>query len=75
MTKQEEVHHNIGLTFEFLRACITNPALLERVEQFADGAEIVFIEKDQPFPIPKEGAKQEFIKVAHSFEIVEAELA
>ena len=75
MTKQEEVHHHIGLTFDFICACIKNPALLERVEQFADGTELVFIEKDQLFPVPKEGAKQEFIKVSHSFEVIEMEAA
>jgi hypothetical protein len=75
MTKQEEVRHNIGLTFDFIRACINNPALLEQVEQFADGTELVFVEKDQPFPTPKEGAKQQFIKVSHSFEVIEMETA
>ena len=75
MTKQEEVRHNIGLTLDFIRACIKNSALLERVEQFADGTEIIFIEKDQPFPTPKEGAKQRLIKVSHSFEVIETEIA
>jgi hypothetical protein len=74
MTKQEEVRYNIGLTFDFIRACINNPKLLEQVEQFATGTEIVFIEKDQAFPTPKEGAKQQFIKVSHSFEVIETEV-
>jgi hypothetical protein len=75
MAKQEEVRHNIGLTFDFIRACINNPALLEQVEQFANGTELVFIEKDQPLPTPKAGATQQFIKVSHSFEVIETEFA
>jgi hypothetical protein len=74
-TNAEAVRHDIGLTFDFIRACINNPALLEQVEQFADGTELVFIEKDQPFPTPKIGAKQQFIKVSNTFEVIEPLIA
>jgi hypothetical protein len=71
ISHSDAVRRDIGLTFDFIRACANDPALLEQMEQFEDGTELVFVEKDQPFPQLKEGAKQQFIKVSRAFEVVD----
>jgi hypothetical protein len=45
MRKDEVVKKNIGLTFDFLRAAIADPHLLDKIP---DGAEIEFLETDLP---------------------------
>ena len=43
MTKKESTSRNIGLTFDFLRQVVKEPALLEKL---SDGTTLEFIEKD-----------------------------
>jgi hypothetical protein len=45
MRKDEIVKKNIGLTFDFIRAAVTDPHLLDKIP---DGAEIEFLETDLP---------------------------
>ena len=45
MRKDEIVKKNIGLTFDFVRAAVVDPHLLDKVP---DGAEIEFLETDLP---------------------------
>jgi len=45
MKKDEIVKKNIGLTFDFVRAAIADPHLLDKIP---DGSEIEFIETDLP---------------------------
>jgi hypothetical protein len=45
MRKDEIVKKNIGLTFDFIRAAIADPRLLDKIP---DGAEIEFLETDLP---------------------------
>jgi hypothetical protein len=45
MRKDEIVKKNIGLTFDFIRATVTDPHLLDKIP---DGAEIEFLETDLP---------------------------
>jgi hypothetical protein len=45
MRKDEVVKKNIGLTFDFLRAAVADPHLLDKIP---DGAEIEFLETDLP---------------------------
>jgi hypothetical protein len=65
MTKKEIVNRNIGLTFDFVRAIISDPSIAKRLPS---DCEIEFIEKD--FPI-KENMSLEgkyIIKVKSIFE-------
>ena len=43
MTKKETANRNIGLTFDFMRQVIKEPALLDKIP---DGSILEFIEKD-----------------------------
>jgi hypothetical protein len=43
MRKDEIIKKNIGLTFDCIRAAVTDPHLLDKVP---DGAEIEFLETD-----------------------------
>ncbi|MFH1977357.1 MAG: hypothetical protein ABIJ52_17685 [Pseudomonadota bacterium] len=45
MRKDEVVKKNIGLTFDFIRASVADPHLLDKIP---DGAEIEFLETDLP---------------------------
>ena len=45
MRKDEVVKRNISLTFDFIRAAVADPHLLDKIP---DGAEIEFIETDLP---------------------------
>ena len=45
MRKDEIVKKNIGLTFDFLRAAVVDPHLLDKIP---NGAEIEFLETDLP---------------------------
>ena len=67
MRKDEVVKKNIGLTFDFIRAAVADPHLLDKIP---DGAEIEFLETDLPrieteeranlerteLPLPRKGA-------------------
>ncbi len=43
MTKKETVTRNIGLTFDFIRQAVKDPALLDNIP---DGSVLEFVEKD-----------------------------
>ena len=43
VTKKETINRNIGLTFDFLRQVIKDPALLDKIP---NGSTLEFIEKD-----------------------------
>jgi len=45
MRKDEIVKKNIGLSFDFIRAAVADPHLLEKIP---DGAEIEFLDTDLP---------------------------
>jgi len=45
MRKDEIVKKNIGLSFDFIRAAVADPHLLEKIP---DGAEIEFTDTDLP---------------------------
>jgi hypothetical protein len=45
MRKDEIVKKNIGLTFDFIRAAVADPDLLDKIP---DGAEIEFLDTDLP---------------------------
>ena len=45
MRKDEIVKKNVGLTFDFIRATVADPSLLDKIP---DGAEIEFLETDLP---------------------------
>ncbi|MBI4690664.1 MAG: hypothetical protein HY754_10435 [Nitrospirae bacterium] len=66
MTKKEYATRNIGMTFDFIRHVIDNPAILDTVP---DHAELDFIDKDMPFK-EKEEIKRKKVaryKVGHVF--------
>jgi len=43
MTKKEIVNRNIGLTFDFLRQVVNDPAILSNIP---DGSTLEFVDKD-----------------------------
>jgi hypothetical protein len=45
MRKEEIIKKNIGLTFDFIRAAVADPHLLDKIP---DSAEIDFLETDLP---------------------------
>ena len=45
MRKNEVVKKNVGLAFDFIRAAVADPDLLNKIP---DGAEIEFLETDLP---------------------------
>jgi len=70
MTKKEIAERNIGMTFDFIRQVVENPALAKSI---ADGVEIDFIDKDMPVrgKEAKKGRRVTRYKVEHVFEPVE----
>ena len=43
MTKKETIKRNIGLTFDFIRQAVNEPAFLDKIP---DGSILEFVEKD-----------------------------
>ena len=43
MTKKETINRNIGLTFDFIRQAVNEPALLDKI---SNGSTLEFVEKD-----------------------------
>ncbi|HZX36495.1 MAG TPA: hypothetical protein VFF54_08430 [Thermodesulfobacteriota bacterium] len=69
MTKKEIAARNIGMTFDFIRNIVDNPAAVASVP---DGAEVDFIGSDFPLG-PEIGTKGKTVaryKVSHVFEQV-----
>ncbi len=71
MRKDEIVKKNIGLTFDFLRAAIADPHLLDKIP---DGAEIEFLDTDLPRIETEERDDTEtppiLFKVERSFQMI-----
>ncbi len=71
MRRNEIVKKNIALTFDFIRAAVADPHLLDEIP---DGSEIEFIETDLPRidteERANEGKPSVFFKVARSFHMV-----
>jgi hypothetical protein len=71
MRKDEIVKKNIGLTFDFLRAAVSDPHLLDKIP---DGAEIEFLETDLPLIETEERPDMEkppvLFKVEHNFQMI-----
>ena len=71
MRKDEVVKKNIGLTFDFIRAAVADPRLLDKIP---DGAEIEFLETDLPRIETEERTDMEkppvFFKVERNFQMI-----
>ena len=71
MRKDEVVKKNIGLTFDFIRAAVAEPHLLDKIP---DGAAIEFIETDLPQIETEERADMEkpsvLFKVERNFQMI-----
>ncbi|MBU1569849.1 MAG: hypothetical protein KKE00_04900 [Proteobacteria bacterium] len=71
MRKDEVVKKNIGLTFDFIRASVADPHLLDKIP---DGAEIEFLETDLPRIESKNQVDMEkpsvFFKVERNFQTI-----
>jgi hypothetical protein len=71
MRKDEIIKKNIGLTFDFIRAAIADPHLLDKIP---DGAEIEFLETDLPQIETGERVDMEkpqvLFKVERNFQII-----
>jgi len=71
MRKDEIVKKNIGLTFDFIRAAVADPHLLDKIP---DGAEIEFLETDVPRIETEERATMEgapvLFKVERNFQMI-----
>jgi hypothetical protein len=67
-TKKEMVHHNIDLTFDFLKAVVKNPKLLVKMKN--DSA-IEFVQSEIPMRERRNGLrKTSYVKVGGTFEIL-----
>lgn len=68
MTNEETVNRNIGLSFDFLKQIVSNPEMLEKID---NNSTIEFLQKDYP---EREKIRQiipdKFIKVKRNFEMV-----
>jgi hypothetical protein len=71
MRKDEIVKKNIGLTFDFIRAAVADPHLLDKIP---DGAEIEFIDNDLPRIETEERVDLDnpsvFFKVERNFQMI-----
>jgi hypothetical protein len=71
MRKDEIVKKNIGLTFDFIRAAVADPHLLDKIP---NGAEIEFLETDLPRIETAECADMEkppiLFKVERNFQMI-----
>ena len=68
MTNKEIVNRNVGLSFDFIRQIISNPEIIENMD---DNITIEFLQKDYP---EREKSKRiiadKFIKVKRKFELI-----
>ncbi|HED38597.1 MAG TPA: hypothetical protein ENI76_10205 [Ignavibacteria bacterium] len=68
MTNKEVVNRNIGLSFDFMKQIISNPEILEKID---NKSTIEFLQKDYP---EREKIRQtipdKFIKVKRNFEMI-----
>lgn len=66
MTNEEQVQRNLNLNFEFLKAIIDNPKLLDSIE---DGSTIEFVQSNLPIKERKPKRNTKYIKVNPVFEV------
>ena len=64
----QEVNHNISLTFDFVRELIKNPRLAEKLP---DDFELTFLEKDIPPTSLENLEHKQLVKVKNTFELIE----
>ena len=68
MINKETVNRNIGLTFDFARQIIENPALLDELE---DDSTIEFLQKDYTeTKTVNDVAADKYIRVKRSYELL-----
>jgi hypothetical protein len=71
MRKDEIAKKNIGVTFDFIRAAVADPHLLDKIP---NGAEIEFLETDLPRieteERTNEGNPSVFFKIERNFQVV-----
>ena len=71
MRKDEIAKKNVGLTFDFIRAAVADPHLLDKIP---DGAEIEFLETDLPRIETEERADMEkspvIFRVERNFQMI-----
>ena len=65
MTRKETINRNIGLTFDFVREMIKNPALATKLPAHC---EIEFVEKDFPVKSDSMLRNKYIVKVKSAFE-------
>jgi len=66
MKKDEIVHKNISLVFDFLRYITKHPELIEKIP---NGCELEFLDKDYPVPEIVKEMNKVFLKVEHTFNV------
>jgi len=67
MTNKEKINRNIGLTFDFVKFLIGNPA---KVKGLPNSFELEFIEKDFVVTPNLKGKKKKLVKVKNNFELI-----
>ena len=67
MTNKEKINRNIGLTFDFVKFLINNPA---KVKDLQNSFELEFIEKDFVVNTNLKGKKKKLVKVKNNFELI-----
>lgn len=71
MTKKEIINRNIGLTFDFVRQAIKEPALLDKIP---DGSVLEFVEKDfarkENSGQGKKKLKKKYLRVQSKLEVI-----
>ncbi len=68
MTNKETINRNVGLTFDFLKQIVKNPAILDNIE---DHSVIEFLQKDYPeLEHSAKKAADKYIKVKREFELI-----
>jgi hypothetical protein len=68
MTNKEMVDRDITLTFDFIRAVVKNPKLLDRIES---GSTIEFVQKGVPLKVVKNGKRRvKYVRVSNKFEVL-----
>ncbi len=68
MTNKETINRNLGLSFDFIRQIVENPAMISKIE---NNSTIEFLQKDYP---ERENTKRiiadKFVKVKRNFEMI-----
>ncbi len=71
MTKKETVNRNIGLTFDFIRQAVDDPALLDTIP---NSFVLEFVEKDfvkkEKIGSVTQKSKKKYLRVKSSLEVI-----